>query len=487
VKVSDLAASLTEPARVLVRDSALLPWEPGFLPEPGTETRGEQDGSAGRPGLWYPPAAIRYQQVEDEGYGLQRTNPLAESLQVVRLPACSRSLWGELVPLVLRACPALASLGRASGTMYALQLLDGLDVTAGLRDVFLHLDLLSPEDRQVVETPGYGRLGHGDTLSQNSPSLRFLTQNFGPTALQSVMEADDQATVLRKEFCLEVWDQARLLLPEPDPAARLGSYLELMGRRAPRTQALHLLALAQCPGLAAVPWGRMRELPDLTQLTLQTPSLAEYAGLLRAVGAQLERATIIGMLGQTEGGEAQLVEGLDLEEQGGLYVCEKCPNAISLDLVKVNVSMKFFFGRRFEPEPNHFRKLTELAIGKVDWDTLKQIWAAVPVLKSLTITAIVPHFTLHEQLFEEPLVMTIDQAQELQVLGSGIRHSLVELQVPALRFANSSPSCHSFGIDFQSQFFRFATFLALDYFVGEFSGQLKKIGSIDGDTFNQVR
>ena len=105
IRVSSLLSSLTSPSRVLVRDSPLLPYEEGFLPEPGTEELGEDDGSLEKPGRWYPPAAVRYQEVQDQEYGLQRTNPLTETLQLLKLPAFSRSLWGELVPFLLQACP----------------------------------------------------------------------------------------------------------------------------------------------------------------------------------------------------------------------------------------------------------------------------------------------------------------------------------------------------------------------------------------------
>ena len=120
-------------------------------------------------------------------------------------------------------------------------------------------------------------------------------------------------------------------------------------------------------------------------------SLADFAGLVATLGPQLEKVSVTEMIGERSGGqvrirlaatgtgdvtdmsEVTLVEGLDLEEQGGLYVCQKCPNVVHLDLVNVNVSRKFFFGRRLEAAPGHFSRLRELSIGKVDWDTLKQV------------------------------------------------------------------------------------------------------------------
>ena len=114
--------------------------------------------------------------------------------------------------------------------MYGLEMLDQLDQGVSLREVFLHLDLLSQPDFRLLDSPGYGRLGHGDTVSQNSPSLRFLVQNHGPTAFQNVLESDDEATILRKELALEVWDQAKLLLPLRDVAGRVEGWLRLLVR-----------------------------------------------------------------------------------------------------------------------------------------------------------------------------------------------------------------------------------------------------------------
>ena len=466
IRVSDLVSSLEQPAKILIRDSPLLPYEPGFQPEPGTEQMGEPDGSLDKPQMWFPPANIKYEEVEDEEYGILRLNLLVETLQAIKLPAFSRSLWGELVPFILQACPNIISLGKASGTLYGLQLLDSMKKRSGLQDIFIHLDLLSTPDYRLLENPGYGRIGNGDTLCQNSPSLRFLVQNFGPTALQTVQDTDDQETILRKEFALEVWDQAKLLLPETRVCTRVDNYLELIVRQAPQTRSLSLLTLSRSPDLNDVHWQRLLELPHLSQLTLQVSRLADYSNLLAVLGPKLEWLSITEMIGDRETSEPVLVEGLNIEEQSGLFVCEKCPNAVVLDLVHINVGMKFFFGRRFSPQPKHFHQLTELSIGKVDWDTLKQVWSLSPVLRKLLVTVIVPIFTLSEQLYEEPLVMTEEHVRELHVLNPRLRQTLEEVKVSSLRFA---------------------TFTACHLFLNEFSNQLKKVGSIDAETFNQVQ
>ena len=87
------------------------------------------------------------------------------------------------------------------------------------------------------------------------------------------------------------------------------------------------------------------------------------------------------------------------------------------------------------------------------------------MLRKLLVTVIVPIFTLSEQLYEEPLVMTEEHVKELQHLNPRPRESLEEVRVASLRFA---------------------TFTACHFFLNDFSKQLKKVGSIDAETFNQV-
>ena len=53
----------------------------------------------------------------------------------------------------------------------------------------------------------------------------------------------------------------------------------------------------------------------------------------------------------------------------------------------------------------------------------------MPVLAKLAITTLVPMFTLSEQMYEEPLVLTITQATELIKLNSRILHNLETLEV----------------------------------------------------------
>ena len=58
-----------------------------------------------------------------------------------------------------------------------------------------------------------------------------------------------------------------------------------------------------------------------------------------------------------------------------------------------------------------------------------QVWSLVPVLRLLSVSVIVPLFTLNEQLFEESVVLTVSQVKELLELNAGILETLEELKV----------------------------------------------------------
>ena len=58
-----------------------------------------------------------------------------------------------------------------------------------------------------------------------------------------------------------------------------------------------------------------------------------------------------------------------------------------------------------------------------------QVWSLVPVLRLLSVSVIVPLFTLNEQLFEESVVLTVSQVMELVELSAGILETLEELKV----------------------------------------------------------
>ena len=62
-----------------------------------------------------------------------------------------------------------------------------------------------------------------------------------------------------------------------------------------------------------------------------------------------------------------------------------------------------------------------------------QVWSLVPVLRLLSISVIVPLFTLNEQLFEESVVLTVSQVMELLELNAGILETLEELKVRLTR------------------------------------------------------
>merc|ERR1719186_358371 len=159
ISVSNLVKSISSKSKILLRNSEFLPYEPKFRPESGTEHLGELDGEIYRPSWWYPPAEIVYDSIDDEAFGIQKINPLAESLQVLRVPPFSRSLWGEIIPFLIKCCPNLKTLGKASGTMLGLDLLSKMDNPGhnqtNLEEIFIHMDLLKKAG--YIEMPNSAR------------------------------------------------------------------------------------------------------------------------------------------------------------------------------------------------------------------------------------------------------------------------------------------------------------------------------------------
>ena len=468
VTATNLVRAITAPTQLLIRNSEKLPYEEGFLPDPGTEHLGELDGCGDKTWTWYPPADIEYQDMDEEGFGLQKLNPLSKTLQVLRVPPFSRSLWGEILPFLLKACPRLRTLGKSSGMMLGLELLENMegDLETNLEEIFIHLDLLKQAD--YLEVPNPNRLGDGDVISQNSPNLRFVVENLGSRVFESIKDDDDEKEFLKKEFCLEVWDQANSLLPHHDLETRLEKYIETICKMAPRTRSLHILSLSYIEDsdiqTNTVIWEKLKTLKFFSELFLQMNHLIQWTGLIKSVGRHLKKLTISEMIGDRDQPQfSSDFEGLDLDEQGALFVCENCPNLVELDLISINFVRKFFFGRQMETTEGHFSQLRKLAVGKIDWNSFFQIWKLLDQIKEIEIAVIVPIFTLNQQLFEEAKVLTIFEIQDLFRANHRIASSLEKLQVNT---------------------FRFATFEAALYFIRELTC-LKAVGSIDMEHFSQ--
>ena len=84
VSASNLVKSLRKSTRILLRNTPHLPYEEEYEPEVGSETRGEPETDCTRvkTWTWYPPASINYASIDDEGFGVERLNPLTRTLQV---------------------------------------------------------------------------------------------------------------------------------------------------------------------------------------------------------------------------------------------------------------------------------------------------------------------------------------------------------------------------------------------------------------------
>ena len=474
VSVSDLCRSLTSPTRILLRNSQHLPYETAFIPEPGTEDLGEEecDRAMKNTWTWYPPAEITYEVVDEEGFGVQKLNPLASSLQILRVPPFSRSLWGEMMPFILRCCPKLRTLGKASGTMMGLELTeelnkrDGVGCETNLEEVFIHLDMLREHD--YLESPNKSRLEEYEMISQNAPNLRFVLQNLGSRVFENINEDDSEELFYLKEFSLDIWDKANSLLHVRNVEERIRKYLALVCKTCPKVRSLHILSLSYIEDSDITNnislWEPLLSLKCFDELTIQMNHLIQFTGLIKCVGRILRRITIAEMIGDRNQPDfSSVYEDLDLDEQGALFICENCPNVQEMDLSSVNFIRKFFFGRQLVPVQGHFQNLRKFAAGKIDWNTFLQLWKLLVSIQEIELAVIVPMFTLNQQLFEDAKVLTIFEIQDLFRVNKKIRNTLQKLQI------NS---------------FKFATFEAAMYFLQEFKS-LEKVGTIDMENFSQ--
>jgi len=358
-------------------------------------------------------------------------------------------------------------LGKASGTILGLQFHSDFvpTVETNLEEIFLHLDLL--KERDYASNPNPLRLGHGDTISQNSPNLSFIINKFGPSAFEEINEEDNEETLYQKEFALEVWDFARTLLPDKNISRRLDSVIDLITKKAPKAKSIHILSLSYIEnfdsGLSLNIWEKLLNLKHLSEMTLQVNHLVQFAELIKCVGTKLEKICVEEMIGERdETSISSIFEGLDLSDQGALFICQNCPYVKEMDLVSVNYIRKFFFGRQIETTDGHFKKLQKLSIGKIDWNSFLQLWKLIKFVRELNIETIVPIFTLNEQLFEEHKSFDIFDIRDLFDSNKMIKNYLMNLQIST---------------------FRFATFEALQQFLLNFK-YLKTVGFIDIESFS---
>merc|ERR1719228_3213665 len=124
VSSTDLFEAVTRKRKSLLRTGDLLPQDKDYVPDKGMEDKMELDGDPAY--KWYPPAEIKYVEDQDGFCDVPTLNPIANSLQILKLPGMS--LKGEMVPFLLKACPKLKSLGHGGSIPYGLDILDGMDV-----------------------------------------------------------------------------------------------------------------------------------------------------------------------------------------------------------------------------------------------------------------------------------------------------------------------------------------------------------------------
>ena len=329
VSASDLVRSVNCKTKILMRSSKLLPYEEGFVPELGTEDRGEPetDSDMKKSWTWHPPARIVYDNIDEEAFGLTKLNPLTRTLQILRLPPFSRSLWGEMLPFVLKCCPKLKSLGRASGSMLGLDLAQQLSkeheatfLQTNLEDIFMHLDLLNEQD--YLEVPDVSKLEDGGVICQNSPNLNFLVHNFGRTIFEPVKDEDSESVFFLKEFGLEVWDYANSLVPNKNIEQRIKDYLRNICESCPKLRSLTIFCLAYIESVDLSSntqlWTPLLNLKHFDELHLQMDHLIQFVGLIKCVGGRLKKISVTEMIGNRHQPQfSSEYEGLDLDEQVG--------------------------------------------------------------------------------------------------------------------------------------------------------------------------
>ena len=318
-----------------------------------------------------------------------------------------------------------------------------------------------------LDTPNKSRLEEYQMISQNAPNLRFVLQNQGSHVFETLQEDDPAELFYLKEVCHNIWDEVNSLLHKRNVEDRIRSYLALICKTCPKVRSLHILSLSYIEdsdiGNNISLWEPLLSLKCFDDLTIQMNHLIQFTSLIKCVGRILRRITVSEMIGDRDQPDfSSEYEGLDLDEQGALFICENCPNVQEMDLSSVNFVRKFFFGRQLVPVEGHFERLTKFSAGKIDWNTFLQLWKLLVSIKEIELAVIVPMFTLNQQLFEDAKVLTIFEIQDLFRVNKRIRNTLQKLQI------NS---------------FKFATFEAAMYFLQEFRC-LEKVGTIDMENFS---
>lgn len=470
IKASDIFHSVANPIMELKRETKDRPYHVDYETPEEMENQMEIDGgffsSFGTLVQydWYPPLEkIKYVEAAKEE---QKTklNPIAASLQVLKLPALT--VKAELVPVILRACPKMKSLGQLSGIPYGLEQISKMgveDFETNLEEIFLYVDML--DDIDWKDTPDYDdHFGSRDKISTNSPNVGFISSNFGRKIFKPIsISIDDEDLIKEKQFALRVWKEAMKLAPERWIEKRLKLYVDNIFRYAKKLRKLTMFLTSAFEDDLDDPediWGNLREIKTLEELDLKYARIGDVAGLIQIIGKKLRKFTAFCIPSMRDMNSLILEQGLGIVENNenaqteALVICENCPNLEELNCGSMSLRNNFHFGRQMVSQPNHFSKLRHISVGRITIDTLKQIWALTHLLETLKI----------EQVLSTPQMTVFSTSTNVNLTMADIRILLLSNKMSKLE------SIKAFMLMFEN-------FAAAKFFIGQLPA-LKDIGKV---------
>jgi len=468
IKASDVFHSIAKPVMELKRDTKDRPFRIDYETTGNMEDQMEIDGGfySNFGSLvqydWYPPQQIEYVTAYTEEKTI-KLNPIAASLQVLKLPALT--VKAEIVPVILKACPKLRSLGQLSGIPYGFEQISKMgveDFETNLEEIFLYVDML--DDIDWKENPDYDdHFGSRDKISTNSPNVSFISANFGRKIFKPISANDDADLISEKTFALRVWKEAMRLAPERWIEKRLKQYVDNIFRYAKKLRRLTMFLTSAFEDDLDYPediWGKLGEISTLVELDLKYARIGDVAGLIHIVGKKLRKFTAFCIPSMRDMNSLILEQGLGIVENNenaqteALVICENCPNLEELNCGSMSLRNNFHFGRPMVCQSNHFEKLRHVSVGRITIDTLKQIWALSQMLETLKI----------EQVLSTPQMTIFSTSTNVNLTMADIRTLLLSNKMTKLE------SIKAFMLMFEN-------FEAAKFFISQLPA-LKDIGKV---------
>ena len=469
VRASDMFHSVARTDMQLYRDKKDRPYRIDYKPPNCMENAMEIDGGfySSFGSLvqydWYPPPDnIEYVEL-DKDEQTPKLNPLAASLQVLKLPALT--VKAELVPVILKACPKIRSFGQLSGIPYGLEQISKMGeetFETNLEEIFLYVDML--DDIDWKDTPDYDdHFGSRDKISTNSPNVGFISSNFGRKIFKPITALDDEDLIKEKHFALRVWKEAMRLAPERWIEKRLKQYVDNIHKYAKKLRKLTMFLTSAFEDDLDHPediWKNLNEMKYLEELDLKYARIGDVSGLIQIIGKKLKKFTAFCIPSMRDMNSLILEQGLGIVENNensqteALIICENCPNLEELNCGSMSLRNNFHFGRQMVCQPQHFSRLRYVSVGRITLDTLKQIWSLTHVLETLRI----------EQVLSTP---------QLTVLSSSTNVNLTMADIRTLLLSNKMRKLESI----RAFMLMFENFAAAKFFIGQLPA-LKDIGKV---------